>query len=229
MAKLNAIVTSINRDCSPERLAHQRMCVTKMAEVADHVIVLNDPDGLGFALANAVFVVPESNPPTVKEMLGLGLVTTRSSIIAIANSDIEIEPEVLGVLDVGKRIGQTWAATSFRYEYDTDKASAKVEGYGLDLFVMTGRVGLALYDNVPQFLTVGRSMWDNWMNGWLRKHMQHTKYFDLTPWRVVFHARHEREAGRLSNYTDEQVAACLHDVSCGGIPKQTYANPRGKS
>lgn len=221
MDKIDVIVTSVKPFVIDEAgildayTFRQLTCLRQMQKIARYVFVFNKVEDLGQYAKEFDIIQPITAPPQIRQMLQFAADATGSSL-ALVNGDIFLDSRILGILKIGKKIGKVWAATSFRWEND------KIEGQGLDVFIMSGRVADELVANTPDFLTIGRTQWDNWMNGWLRKHLKEPHYFDMTDWKVVNHEPHERVPGRLSNYTDEQVTRLLHDVSCGGIPNQKY-------
>ena len=216
---IDVLVTSVKPFCGGAHSERQLECLRQMGNVARYVFVFNKPEDLGEYANEFRLIAPFANPPTIHQILNFATASTAGSI-GMVNGDIFLTEAVAGVPHIGRRLGRVWAATSFRWE------NGAIEGQGLDLFLMSGRVAEEVLKVTPPFLTLGRTHWDNWMNGWLRKHLRPAHYFDITDWKCVLHAPHERPPNRLSNYSEEQVAQLLHDVSCGGIPNQKYAQPR---
>jgi hypothetical protein len=178
---------------------------------------------------NLIFIDSPSNPPTVKKMVEIvGHPSVRNDVFAVVNSDIQLSRDaVLSCNDLNKKHGAIWAATSFRHE---DRGHGLVvQDQGLDFFATTGEVWGRIHNDIPDFLTIGRGLWDNWMNGWFRKNLPPHRYYDLTPLRCVIHPTHDREPGRLSAYTEDQARQVLTHpkIKCGGIPLKKYTKKCG--
>jgi len=163
-----------------------------------------------------------TSPPTIREMLSRAMERMKpESVIAIVNSDIVLTDGILKAIDTAQshNLGRSWAATSFRYEGEP----AEVRGQGLDVFVLSAGVLPHIITQIPSFLTIGRPLWDNWMNGWLKQNLRPTHYFDMTPWQCVFHPVHTGGAGeKLSRYTDAQVNEVFSKPLSHGIPDTKY-------
>lgn len=212
--KFPVIVSSARPFDGSEYDIYQRRAMMSWQNVAHKRILVNDPEDI--EQIGDIFVSPDGNPPSIKQLLKAGFDNT-TSYVAIVNSDITLTDDVLKCLHIAKH-WRGWAATSFRWE------DGQVRGQGLDFFVMTMAIANRMIQDIPDFMTIGRGMWDGWMNGWLRTHVPQGKYFDMTNWRCVHHPLHERIAGRLSNYTDDQVNKILSagHLSSDGIPTTTY-------
>lgn len=200
----------------------QRRAINSWREVTDHRLMFNDAEEIE-CLGDG-FYRTEDTPPTIKEMLEVAI-SCGHQIVAIVNSDIVLTPKILKVFDVtaGDRLGSLWAATSFRYEMD-GKIALGITGQGLDCFIMTKRVVQEVLKDVSPIMTIGRGLWDNWLNGWLRRNIPSGRYFNMTPWECVFHNVHEREPNRLPGYTDDQVGKIMSSghLSAAGIPPTIY-------
>ncbi len=174
-------------------------------------------------------VVPESNPPSIKEMLkwySPDRANAGDGVVAIINSDIRLSEDAPKVLKMAEQMGRNWAATSFRHEFEPDRYNGVVD-MGLDFFVMSKAMAARLANDIPDFLTLGRGGWDNYVNGWLRHNLMPQRYFDITDWGIVLHPKHDRQDGRLSGYTKEQTDRFLNDtnIQAGGIPNIKYLKP----
>ncbi len=193
--------------------------------------LFNNPDDLrtrdfGF---HGICVKPTSNPPTIKEMLDWYSPDKGRSddgILILVNGDIVLSKDTWKIHNINEMCGRIWAATSFRHEFDGDKKNGVVDE-GLDFFCMTKAMAARVASDIPDFLTLGRGLWDNWMNAWFRRNLPPQRYFDLTDWEIVHHPKHERVDGRLSGYTQEQTDQVLKHpkILPGGIPKIRYQKP----
>jgi hypothetical protein len=173
--------------------------------------------------------IEERNPPTIKTIIrSIRRMNGVDNTIAIVNSDIQLSKDaVCGCDDLANKHGRIWAATSFRHE---DRGyGLVVQDQGLDFFATTEEVWRRIEEDIPDFLTLGRGLWDNWMNGWFRKNLPAHRYYDLTPLRCVIHPTHDREPGRLSAYTEDQAHQVLTHpkIKCGGIPLKKYTKKCG--
>ena len=199
----------------------QRQAIRSWREVADSTILFNNPEDIGEA---SMCIEPRENPPCVHQMLTAAYkLFKEEDVIALVNSDIVLTPETSRILQVAERqhLGRGWACTSFRWE------DGQVRGQGLDFFAMTMPVVVQVLRDCPRFMTVGRTLWDNWLNGWLRCHLPSQRFFNITDWKCVHHPLHDRIPNRLSNYTEEQVKEIFAsgDLDCRGIPDTKYAIP----
>jgi len=200
--KLDIIVTSVADD-NP---------VQDWDSVSDHTLVFH-----------------RKEPPTIKSMLEASTRWLRQdSVMAIVNSDILLGKEILGIRPAASSMGGTWAATSFRRELSNDeieKGLDRVEGQGLDIFVITPSVARHIIRDIPDFLTIGRGGWDNWMCGWMRKNLQDGRFFDFTNWRCVHHRRHKSGMDRHAPYTEEQTKQIFNGISKNGLPNLQFQYP----
>ncbi len=227
MEKLRFILSSLRCNCGPDYAAHQAAAMATWMGVAQEIALFNnDPDSAipGVSRMQSVTSVPVSDePPTVYEMLSWATNRLRpDDVIAIVNSDIRLSAAIMKCCEIRRQpnIGRCWAATSFRYE----GPSEEVMGQGLDVFVMSVETAKRVLLEMPKFMTVGRGLWDNWMNAWLRRNLRDHSYYNMTPWRCVFHPLHDRIPGRLSNYTEDQVRRIMSSghLDHRGIPSTVY-------
>lgn len=200
----------------------QRKAILSWKDVAERRLMFNEPEEI--ECLGDLFHSPSSNPPTIREILDVSITQVEPHLpIAVVNSDIILTPEITRVMEVAKNLGMAWAATSFRWERDGER-DLGVIGQGLDIFILTPQVLIHVLRDIPQFMTIGRGLWDSWLCGWLRRNMQDGRFFDITPWRCVIHNLHDRPPGRLSNYTEEQVNQIARSghLSCSGLPLTSY-------
>lgn len=177
-------------------------------------------------MAKRPITILRDTPPSIKEMLEVGLDNTEDgSAFAIVNDDIILGPEITRLRTAAAPLGLAWAASSFRFDYDLSPASAVQEGQGLDIFVLTPVVARHVIRQIPEFLHIGRGGWDNWMCGWLRKNMPEGRFCDFTHWHCVFHKKHESGMGRFPPFTKEEQERVLHNVSCAGLPNTRLPYP----
>jgi hypothetical protein len=219
------ILSSVKPLCGDRYSELQGYAIDSWKKISDGVVLFNKPED--FSNSSGVRYLPSSsNPPKLKEILAFA--KTQDAPLVIVNSDIQLSKEsYCAVHDLYKKHGMIWGATSFRHE---DRGHGLVvQDLGLDFFAATGEVWKRAYDDIPDFLTLGRGLWDNWMNGWFRKNLPPHRYYDLTPLRCVIHPTHDREPGRLSAYTEEQARQVLTHpkIKCGGIPLKKYTKKCG--
>ncbi len=218
--RFSAIISSVKPFKDDSYTAYQKAAISSWLPLCDSVVLLNRREDIGDVVP-VELVEPKSNPPPVKQLLQN---IPPGNPAVIVNSDIILSPSILRCLEIceKKNLGRTWAATSFRYEGDPPE----IRGQGLDVFVLGQGIIPHILKDIPEFMTLGRGLWDNWMNGWLRRQLRETHYFDMTPWRCVHHPLHEGGAGAAhSNYTEEEVTKIMSsgNLSSAGIPKTTYA------
>lgn len=223
MPKLYALLSTAKPFDGSDYDNYQRRALASWQKVAERRIMFNDPEDI--ESIGDEFVNPTSHPATLYEMLQYAVSHfPPESIFAIVNSDIRLTEETTIIPEVVEyhKLGRAWACTSFRWE------DGQVRGYGLDFFCMTPVMAAQVLRDCPTFMTLGRGLWDSWLNGWLRCHLRSGKYFNITEWKCVHHPLHDRVPGRLSNYTEEQVKTIMSsgDLDAGGIPN-TYYRPDG--
>lgn len=164
------------------------------------------------------------SPPSIKSLLRLGLSTARSGdVICLINGDILVDKKIKDLMQINLQCGRTWAATSFRRELNGGMDNGVVDE-GLDIFATTPNVASRIIQDIPEFLTIGRGLWDNWVNGWFHKNLAESNYFDITNWNCIFHPRHDRVPNRLSGYSQEQTEVILTHpkILAKGIPKTKF-------
>ncbi len=226
--RFSAILSSVRPFCDDGYTACQQKAIASWEQVCDKVVLFNKPEEAG-GLIPAVFV-ESSSPPNIKEMLQWAHDNIpEDGVIAIVNSDIVLSRWILRCIEIANKrnLNMGWAATSRRWEEGVN--GHELKGWGLDIFILTPRIITHILRDVPDYMTIGRVLWDNWLNGWLRAHIRSSHYFDITSWKCVFHPNHERPNGRVggdfTQYTDEQVKAIYSrgNISCGGMPPTIYS------
>jgi len=181
------------------------------------------------------FVEPKQSPPTIYEMIAWTLDKGNAETsIAIVNSDIVLGRDINLLEQVVRNYQMTrnWAATSFRYTYDTvlgiHNAWRDPNDLGLDIFIAPRRIWEVIYREIPALgatkLTIGRILWDNTVNAYFGERLAVNRYIDLTPWKVVFHPVHG-ERGRHKHY-DKKTVEELKILGRGGIPRMQYQKPQ---
>lgn len=186
-------------------------------------------EAMASGLAEIAIYLDPPEPPTLKGLLGIGIrITAEGGAFGIVNSDIKLSNKILGIAGATRSLGRAWAATSFRWEYSGDEIAQgldKVEGQGIDIFIMTPAVAKYAFKEIPDFLTLGRGGWDNWMCGWMNKNLGDRRFVDFTHWRCVHHKRHPSGSGRFASFTKEQTEQITHNVSPKGIPSSKLTYP----
>lgn len=212
------IITSFHTDVDPVRRQQQSDALESWRALECNIVAFNKESGW----PACSHIEPTQNPPTVKEMLDWyspDRGRADEGTLILVNSDIVLTKDVLGILKMNDQLGRMWAATSLRRETENGVPNGKID-WGLDFFAMTKTMASRVAHDIPPFLTVGRGLWDNWVNGWLKKNLPPQRYFDITDWECVFHPKHDRVDGRLSGYTQEQTDQVLKHLSIqpGGVP-----------
>ena len=224
--KLDYILSSVrpfSQDSDYAKL--QEQAIISWAPIARNIVFFNLRGDLsGIAQANGITLVgPESDPPSIKQML-LWLSTKHpDASAAIVNSDIILTPDAgkIPAMALQNSLGRAWACTSFRRSLDTKTGViSKPEDYGLDFFCATIRIWNDVALKVPGVLTIGRPVWDNWLNGFLKLYIDKSKYIDITDWRCVIHPKHENHF-RLGNVTGPVELPAAH-----GLPTRKLPIPR---
>lgn len=198
---------------------NQQSAIRSWIELGFKVVLFNYPSEV--MMDGVVYVQPRQNPPTIKEILDWFSVNG-AGYCAIVNADIRLEPSVVVLQDINKKHTNVWAATSFRY--DEFEGVKRVIDMGLDFFAFPKNVANNVRLDIPDYITLGRGGWDNWMNGWLSKNLPKGKYFDLTDHGFVIHPRHDREPGRLASYSDDQIKEIFSHpaIKAVGIPRAKF-------
>lgn len=223
--KLTILSSFAPVDANPGRAQHQQDAYDSWQSLGAEIIVFNKNSGF----PPCQHVETPSDPPSIRDMLKWYAPDRQKAdegTVAIVNSDIILTEAVLGVLKITEQTGRMWAATSFRREIYKQE-SLGVKDQGLDFFAMSRTVASRLACDIPDFLTMGRNGWDNFVNGWLRKNLPPQRYFNITDWGFVYHPRHERKDNRLSGFTKEQTDHFLHHptILAGGIPQIKFLPP----
>ena len=194
--KIDVILSSVRpfgQDAAYDEL--QKLAINSWFIVAKNVVLFNMPEDTGnWQRPGIIYVNPDRNPPTIKQMLEYAKTRNEEDIVAIVNSDIVLSPAVAKIPRVAQAnsLGRAWACTSLRQTLDPE--TMLVSGpadYGLDFFCSTVRIWNDVAKAVPGVLTIGRSIWDNWINTFLCQYIDRSKYFDITPWKCVIHPKHD--------------------------------------
>lgn len=224
LSSLKTLGDDFHSDC-------QVMAVESWKALKGEVVLFNNYPNVASRQIKRPYslVTPSQNPPTIKEMLkwyAPHSANASDGVVILVNGDIVLTENAGKVVKINESLGRIWAATSFRHETHLGRDYGVVDE-GLDFFAMSRTLAARMADDIPDFLTLGRGVWDNWVNGWLWKNLPTHRYFDITDWACVLHPRHEREPGRLSGYTEEQTKQALnHDrILARGIPKIKYVKP----
>ena len=223
--KLTILSSFAPPDANKDRVQHQQDAWDSWHTLGVEVVCFGKNSGF----PPCHHVATKDDPPSIKEMLKWYAPDRQNAAegtCAIVNSDIVLTDAVLGVLKISDQTGRMWAATSFRREVFKGESHG-VKDMGLDFFAMSRTVASRLAADIPDFLTMGRAGWDNFVNGWFRKNLPPQRYFNLTDWGFVYHPRHERKENRLSGFTPEQTQEWMKHPSilAGGIPHIKFLPP----
>lgn len=224
--KLDAIISSVRPfGQSPSYDILQKEALKSWAQVSRTIILFNLPTDLGdFQQPGILFANPDKNPPSIKYMLDYLKTHNQEEIVALVNSDVVLGPQVGQIPKVAlvNSLGLAWACTSERYMTDPQRPGflgAPIDK-GLDFFCTTVRIWTYVAENIPGVLTIGRPIWDTWLNSYWRMHIDPSRYFDITPWICVFHPTHE-EHFRLQVTDDGGVEAVVQNMpGPGGLPRR---------
>jgi len=239
--KIDAIISSVRPFREDEQYAAlQKKAIESWPAVAKRIILFNQPEDLNGWTAPGVFcVMPDQNPPQIKQMIACAKDLEPQYIVAICNADITLTAPIAKIPKAvfEHKLVTSWGCTSLRYTFDpanplgfqasTPALLARPPDYGLDFFCAPARIWQMCLAEVSGVLTLGRSPWDNWVNGWFRGRVDPARYFDITEWRCVFHPKHGR--GRLEPLPPlpqlEVAAALSHAPHPGGVPRLKFNLP----
>jgi hypothetical protein len=139
-----------------------------------------------------VLWVKSDDWPTIKRMAEFAS-HIRGDLAAIINADIVVSDPILEVESKLKELTIP-AATSYRYEFDPETgdlgSAVRVrENRGMDIFVCTPEVWLAISKAIPEYLRIGHPTWDTWVCGFLASNYGFG-FREFTSYRCIFHPRH---------------------------------------
>jgi hypothetical protein len=240
--KIDLIVSSVRPFRQDEKYAAlQKAAILSWGPVAKRIVLFNQPEDLdGWVAPGTICVMPDQNPPQIKQLIAFTADLEPQVTVAIVNADIVLGPEAAKIPQAAydHKLAVSWGCCSLRYTFDFDnvlgtKASTHPllmypKDYGLDFFCAPARIWQECLKEVPGVLTLGRSPWDNWINGWFRGRVDASRYFDITEWRAVFHPKHAREGREepLPPLPAEEIAAALsHAPHPGGVPRLKFNLP----
>jgi len=237
--KVNKVTDKIPLIISSVRPFFKNSAYTKMQKdalvswnkISDKTYLFNDVTDLeGFNDVPVFTEIPSKNPPTIKEMIKFAASNfSDDTVMALVNSDIVLTGNIRSVYHCvqNNKLGKAWAATSQRYEFaEADMSDAQVVDMGLDFFIAPINVWKHMIADIPEYLTIGRNMWDTWVNTWLRQRVSSTKYFDITDWKAVMHPKHSRKPNRLEPVEGTKVPDLIApDKQAYTLPHAKYAKP----
>lgn len=222
---INTIVSSVRPfGQDPAFAAFQREAIASWTHCANGIILLNDRSDVDEDTAKMVhFIPPDQNPPTIHALVTAGLLSTPAGgCFALVNADIVLLPklaEIPELVEVKHRSGK-WGVTSRRWYYEPNRGREKValmdRDQGLDFFCASKRMWEELDKELPRFLTLGRNLWDNWVNSWFQANRHKDVYYTATYLRAVLHPIHGGR-GRHPEYERKDVDS-LRYPHPGGPP-----------
>lgn len=226
--RIEIFVSSVKpfKDEKDAYTANQVIALNSWKRVASKIILFNKPEDLAEYPLEGIEFRATKNPegiPYIKEMVGVLAKLDGDKAGAILNGDIVVEPEVLKVFDLREKyqLGRAWGCTSRRHRLSParEKLGVVEDDWGLDFFLATGQVWKLCEDYVPDFLTVGRGQWDNWMVGWMKAKVPVSRWFDITNLAVIWHKEHSRKK-KMSCYSENLMATVKQWGE--GMPKTIY-------
>lgn len=195
--------------CSKQYAAQQKEALDSWLKLKAAVILLNDKSEVSVP-EGVLLQQPKEVQPTVHELIGAALAHAKNKqdvIIAVVNSDIILTESALKVLQLSDKLGNSWAATSLRYQFKKDMAAAETKDQGLDIFVASPRIWEMVYADMPKHnvdkLRIGKTLWDTWLSGYFKTHIMQSKYVDMTHWKCVFHKEHPIDDSSRNNLPAE--------------------------
>ena len=200
----------------------QRYALDSWQRVANRVCFANRPgevDLISNVDVATVTLFDADNPPSLRQLAEHAASLGGPDPIAISNSDIVIHPRILRIFRVLEvNPFEEWAATGPRWTVESfyDMGSASITDWGLDVFLAPSGVWKRVANDVPQFLCLGSTLWDNWLNGWFGHNLR--TYINMQPWKCMFHERHESTA--TNPYTPEQSASLTFPFN--GLPPMQF-------
>jgi hypothetical protein len=227
--KLDAIISSVRPFSQNAEYAQMQInAIDSWFDVSKKVVLFNLPEDTGnLQRQGLIYVGPESNPPSIKQMLSYCNGLNVDDIVALVNADIMLAPRLakLPKAVMANSFGRAWACLSRRCVLDTktDKITPP-DDFGLDFFCSTVRIWNDVAKAIPGVLTFGRVVWDNWMNSFLKGYIDQTKYFDLTNWQCVIHPIHG-EHFRLNHDNPEKIDSLARSLTHSGMPRKKINIP----
>jgi len=218
--KLDAILSSWRPvGQNPSYDEHQRTALESWFAVSRSVVLFNLPSDTGnIQRPGLIYVGPNSNPPSIKEMLGYLKASDNEKVVALVNSDIILTRDIAKIPLAAQRasLGLAWTCLSLRQVIDPNMTTiSPPNDYGLDFFCSPARIWKDVADKIPGVLTFGRIVWDNFLNSLLSNYIDKSKRFDITDWKAVLHPQHD-DHFRLGN--PPGVDEIVKNISGGGIP-----------
>ena len=211
--------------------AHQKLALASQLKVAKTVVLFNLPEEVDNPQQpGLVLVGPNQNPPTIRQLLEYLAVANDDEVVAIVNSDIILTKDFAKITEAAARasLGRAWACTSFRQCYipETGELLPPTD-YGLDIFCSTVRIWRDVAKAIPGVLTIGKPLWDNWLNSFLHTYIDRNKYFDITDWKCVLHAPHDDRNHSISTEEQPLFSAAAQTITHpGGLPTRKLPLPR---
>jgi hypothetical protein len=227
--KLDAIISSVRPfSQNPEYAQMQTDAIDSWLDVAKKVILFNLPEDTNFLNRQGlVYVGPDGNPPSIKQMLSYCKNLGVDEIVALVNADILLAPRLakLPKAVMNNSFGRAWACVSLRQVLDTktDKITPPND-WGLDFFCSTVRIWNDVAEKIPGVLTFGKIVWDNWMNSFLKGYIDQTKYIDLSNWQCIIHPIHG-EHFRLQHNNPKEIDSLARSLTHNGLPKKQISIP----
>ena len=222
--KIDCILSSVRPfGQSPDYDRLQTQAIDSWFAVSKTVNLFNlQEDTNNLERTGLIYVGPDRNPPSFKFMLDSLKDRNPGEVVAIVNSDIVLGAPI-GLIPKAvmlNSMGRAWACTSERHGIDPQNPGVSPpKDKGLDFFCSTVRIWNDVAQKIPGALTIGRPIWDNWLNSFFRVYINQSRYFDITPWVAVFHPKHEEHFRLMVNDDGGIEAACKTITHPGGLPK----------
>jgi len=227
--KLDVIISSVRPfSQNSEYAVLQTNAINSWFNVAKRVVLFNLPeDTNNLQRQGLVYVGPESNPPSIRQMLSYCKLLNIEEIVALVNADVILAPRLakLPAAVYAHSFGRAWACVSRRMVLDTKTgAVTPPDDWGLDFFCSTVRIWNDVAIAIPGVLTFGRVIWDNWTNSFLKGYIDSTKYFDLSNWQCIIHPIHG-EHFRLQHDNPQQIDSLARSLTHNGLPRKQINIP----
>jgi len=224
--KIDVILSSVRPfGQKPSYDENQRKAIETWFFVAKRVILFNLPeDTKNMQRPGLSYVGPNTNPPTIKQMLVSVIGLNDEEVVAIVNSDIMLSQAIgkIPIVALSNSLGRAWACVSSRQTLDkrTGIVSPPSDN-GLDFFCSTVRIWRDVEAKIPGVLAIGRPVWDNWVNSFFRGYIDPAKYFDITSWKAIIHTDHD-EHFRFTDDTNRLVGEAASTLvgKPGGMPSR---------
>lgn len=148
--------------------------------------------------------------PSIKSLLNLCVELTKNHLWScIINADIQVDPKAARLESELNRAG---AKCGFSLRFAPGEH--RVRDLGIDFFVGTQEVWVAIAEVFPPEYQMGKQRWDTSMLAHMANMFPNT-CFDLTPCRLIFHPPH----GQRGDQSIE-VPASDRFINCVRWPKQ---------